>query len=90
MRLLRIIAAVAFVALGALVGALNPQRVTLDLGFAGIEAGLGVLVLAALLAGALCGGLMLALGVVIPLRRALRRARGTGDDAPRPPYDMGI
>jgi uncharacterized integral membrane protein len=89
MRLLRILLALAFVALGVAVGALNPQPVVLDLGFTGLAAGLGVMVLAALLVGALCGGLVLALGVVLPLRRALKHERA-GEQAPRPPYDMGV
>ncbi|MCW5580870.1 MAG: LapA family protein [Luteimonas sp.] len=86
MRLLRILIALLFVALGAAIGGLNPQRVTLDLGFAGIEAGLGVLVLSALLAGAVAGGLILSFGVVVPLRRALGRAQAA---APPSPYDSG-
>ena len=89
MRLLRILIALLFAALGVAIGALNPQRVTLDLGFTGLDAGLGVLVLAALLVGVLCGGLMLALGVVVPLRRELKRERAR-DHAPPPPYDMGV
>ncbi len=88
MRLLRILIALLFVALGAAVGGLNPQRVALDLGFAGIEAGLGVLVLAALLIGAIAGGLILSLGVVVPLRRALGRARAQASPLPTP-YDTG-
>ncbi len=88
MRPLRILIALLFVALGAAVGGLNPQRVALDLGFAGIEAGLGVLVLSALLVGALIGGLILSLGVVVPLRRALARARAQAA-APPSPYDTG-
>ncbi len=88
MRLLRILIALLFVALGAAVGGLNPQRVALDLGFATIEAGLGVLVLSALLVGALIGGLILSLGVVVPLRRALGRARAQAA-APPSPYDTG-
>ena len=88
MRLLRILIALLFVALGAAVGGLNPQRVALDLGFAGIESSLGVLVLSALLVGALSGGLILSLGVVVPLRRALGRARAQAA-APPSPYDTG-
>ena len=92
MRPLRILIALVFVAIGLAVGALNPQRVTLDLGATGIEAGLGVLVLAALLIGALCGGLVLALGVVLPLRRRLKHDRATSAAAPgpQPPFDMGV
>ncbi|WP_202844666.1 lipopolysaccharide assembly protein LapA domain-containing protein [Luteimonas saliphila] len=89
MRLLRILIALLFALLGIAVGALNPQRVTLDLGFAGLDAGLGVMLLAALLAGAVCGGLALALGVIVPLRRRLQRDRA-GEDPARPPYDTGV
>lgn len=89
MRLLRILIGLLFAALGLAIGALNQQQVTLDLGFAGLDAGLGVMVLAALLVGVLCGGLMLALGVVVPLRRELKRERAR-DGAPSPPYDMGV
>ena len=88
MRLLKILIALLFVAFGAVVGGLNPQRVALDLGLAGIEAGLGVLLLSALLLGALIGGLILSLGVVVPLRRALGRARAQAA-APPSPYDSG-
>ncbi len=88
MRLLKILLALLFVALGAAIGGLNPQRVALDLGFAGIEAGLGVLVLAALLVGAVAGGLVLSLGVVVPLRRALGRARAQAAPPPSP-HDTG-
>ena len=86
MRLLRILIALLFVALGIAIGGLNPQRVTLDLGFAGIDASLGVLVLSALLAGVIAGGLILSLVVVVPLRRALLR---THKVPPPSPYDTG-
>ena len=90
MRLIRILSAVVFVALGAAVGALNRQPVVLDLGFGGIHAGLGVIVLAALLAGALCGGLALALGVVVPLRRRLAARQSAEVPMPHPPHDFGV
>ena len=51
MRLLRLIAAFACIVLGAIVGALNTQRVVLDLGFATIPTSLGLGVLLALLLG---------------------------------------
>ena len=89
MRLLRILFAIVFIALGIALGALNPQAVVLDLGITVVHAGLGIVLLATLLLGALLGGLALALGVIAPLRRDLERKRGR-DDAPRPPYDMGV
>jgi uncharacterized integral membrane protein len=74
MRLLRLIAAIACILLGAIVGALNTQTVVLDLGIASLRASLGLSVLVALLLGVLVGGTILAIGVVGPLRRRLRRA----------------
>lgn len=74
MRLIRLIAAFACVLLGAVVGALNTQPVLVDLGFATLRSSLGLAVLVPLLLGLLLGGTILAVGVVAPLRRRLRRA----------------
>ena len=79
MRLTRTLAAVACLLLGAVVGALNPQPVALDLGFAVLRTSLGLCVLVALLVGVVAGGAVLAVSLVAPLRRRLRaaeRARG--------------
>ena len=74
MRLIRLIAAIACILLGAVVGALNTQPVALDLGMTTIRASLGLSMLVALLLGVLLGGGILAISVVLPLRRRLRRA----------------
>lgn len=74
MRLIRLIVAIACVLLGAIVGALNTQSVMLDFGIASIRASLGLSVLVALLLGVVVGGTILAVGVVAPMRRRLRRA----------------
>ena len=74
MRLVRLIAAFACIVLGAIVGALNTQRVVLDLGFTTVPTSLGLGLLLALLLGVLVGGTILAIGVVAPMRRRLRRA----------------
>ncbi|MDI1253443.1 lipopolysaccharide assembly protein LapA domain-containing protein [Thermomonas sp.] len=74
MRLIRLIAAIACILLGAIIGALNTQPIALDLGMATIRASLGLSVLVALLLGVLVGGGILAIAVVAPLRRRLRRA----------------
>ncbi len=74
MRLIRLIAAIACILLGAVVGALNTQSVALDLGMTTIRASLGLTVLVFLLLGVLIGGGILAIGVVAPLRRRLRRS----------------
>ena len=81
MRLLRLIAAFACIVLGAIVGALNTQRVVLDLGLIRLPTSLGLGILLALVLGVLVGGTILAVGVVAPMRRRLRRAEA----AARPP-----
>ncbi|RZA21686.1 MAG: DUF1049 domain-containing protein [Lysobacteraceae bacterium] len=74
MRLIRLFVAIACILLGAIVGALNTQPVLLDFGIASVRASLGLSVLVALLLGVLVGGTILAVGVVAPMRRRLRRA----------------
>ena len=73
MRLLRVLVGFFFIAAGLAIGALNPQPVAIDLGFATLQATLGVAILVALLAGVIAGGLVLAVSVVLPLRKRLRR-----------------
>ena len=74
MRPLRALIALLFLALGVVVGALNPGVAAVDLGVWRLEAALGVLLLAAVLCGVLLGGLAMVVAVVLPLRRELRRA----------------
>src|SRR3546814_4418845 len=75
MRLIRFLIALLCIAAGVVVGALNPQPVSLDLGFTTLRGTLGVSMLIALLVGAIAGGLVLAASVVVPLRQQLRRER---------------
>lgn len=81
MRPLRAFIALLFLALGVVVGALNPDQAVVDLGLWHIEAALGVLLLAAVLCGVLLGGLAMVVAVVLPLRRELRRASNVGEAA---------
>ena len=87
-RLIRLVVAVAWILLGAIVGALNTQSVLLDFGIASIRTSLGLSVLVALLLGVVVGGAILAIAVVAPLRRRLRRAEqnlhGGATRTPRP------
>lgn len=84
MRLLRILLAIACLAAGIVVGALNTQLVRLDLGLVELTPSLGVALIVALLLGVLVGGLALAASVVWPLRRRLARAeRGVAAGPPR-------
>jgi putative membrane protein len=82
MRLIRAFIALCFVALGIVFGALNRQPVRVDLWFAAFEGRLGLVLLGVLLAGAVLGGVIVTLGVVLPLRRSLARPR---TDAPPTP-----
>ena len=54
---------------------INLESVRLDLLFGAFSAPLGILVLVSLLLGALAGGLTVYVGVVLPLRMRLARAR---------------
>jgi lipopolysaccharide assembly protein A len=75
MRLIRSLMALCFIALGIVFGALNRAPVRVELWFGAFEGRLGLVLLAVLLVGALLGGLVVTLGVVLPLRRAMARAR---------------
>jgi lipopolysaccharide assembly protein A len=85
MRLIRSLIALCFVALGIFFAALNRDPVRVDLWFTAFQGRLGLVLLAVLLAGALLGGLVVTLGVVLPLRRALNRSRADGNANPRTP-----
>ena len=79
MRLIRLLVAIACLAIGIAIGALNTQRVQLDLGFAYVPTSLGIAVLASLLLGVVIGGLVLTASVVLPLRQRLRRTQVRND-----------
>ena len=85
MRLIRSFIALGFVALGIVFGALNREPVRVDLWFAAFEGRLGLVLLAVLLAGAVVGGLVVTLGVVLPLRRLLARTRTEASTTERMP-----
>lgn len=73
MRVLRLLVACLFLAAGALLGALNPQPVSIDFGPASMQAGLGVSLLGALLVGVAACGLLLSALVIVPMKMRLRR-----------------
>ena len=87
MRLIRFFVALVCLVLGAVVGALNRQPVSIDLGFANIPSNLGIALLVALLAGVLVGGLAITASVVLPLRQRLARAER---DRPVPLPENGV
>ncbi|HUH90121.1 MAG TPA: LapA family protein [Lysobacter sp.] len=74
MRLIRILIALACLALGAVVGALNRQPVSIDVGFGHLSSNLGIALIVCLLLGVLIGGMAISASLVLPLRRRLARA----------------
>lgn len=75
MRVIRLLIALVCLAAGAVLGALNRQIVSIDLGVGFVPAtSLGIALIVALLIGALIGGLAISASVVLPLRRRLARA----------------
>ena len=86
MRVIRLLIALACLAAGAILGALNRQIVSIDLGLGFVPAtSLGIALIVALLLGALIGGLAISASVVLPLRRRLSRAERAASAAPAPP-----
>ena len=74
MRVIKSLIALFFVAMGVVFGALNKQRVHVDLWFGGLDGRLGLFLLTVLLLGAFIGGVAVLGGVVWPLRRRLHRS----------------
>lgn len=85
MRPLRLLTAIVFLAVGLVLGVLNAEPATVDLGVVQVEAGLGVILLCTLLAGVLAGGLAIVASVVLPLRRTLRRVEKGAQKSEAPP-----
>jgi hypothetical protein len=82
MRVLRLLVACLFLAAGALLGALNPQPVRIDLGAVSVHAGLGASLVGALLVGVAACGLLLSALVIVPLKVRLRRLQTASAAAP--------
>ncbi len=73
MRFGLILLVLVFAVAGAVFGSLNGQAIDLDFYFGQAVLGKGAALLCALLAGWLLGGLLVYLGMVVPLRRRVRR-----------------
>jgi uncharacterized integral membrane protein len=90
MRLVLILIVIVFLALGALLGALNAERITVDFYFAQLTAPKGALLLTAVAIGWLLGGLVASVARVRKLRRDHRTTQRRPREAPaepRPPMD---
>jgi uncharacterized integral membrane protein len=90
MRLALVILVIAFVVLGAIFGALNAERIVLDLYFWQPSVPKGALILAAVVVGWLAGGLVAWLAPRPRIHRELRETRRQLREArrePTPPSD---
>jgi lipopolysaccharide assembly protein A len=72
MRLLIVILVLLFAVLGAVFGALNGERVIYDFYFVTASLPKGAMLISALLAGWLIGGVVVYFGLVLRLRRRVR------------------
>jgi uncharacterized membrane protein YciS (DUF1049 family) len=75
MKLARLLILLAVLVAGLIVGALNSQDMTLNLGFTAIHSSTGLAITIALLTGAIIGAGLVMVGLVIPLYSKLRRAQ---------------
>lgn len=75
MRIVFLLLALLFLAVGIVFGALNPAPVTVDFYWLQVPVSLGFALLVGALAGAVVAGLVLTLSVIWPLRARLRRAQ---------------
>ena len=75
MRVIRFLVAIVCLAFGAVLGALNRQVVSIDVGFGHVASNLGIVMLACLLVGVIVGGMAISASVVWPLRRRLANAQ---------------
>ena len=82
MRVIKALAALCFVVIGVLFGALNREHVHVDVGLAGFDMRLGFLILVVALIAACLGGLAVMAGVVWPMRRKLRAGGETRHSGP--------
>lgn len=85
MHLIRFLIALACIAAGAIVGALNRQPILVDFGAFQLASTLGVALLGSLLLGVLLGGLAISAGLVLPMRRRLARAERERTPPPATP-----
>lgn len=84
MRVLKALIALLFAVAGLLIGALNRQTVDIDLFFTRIQAHLGLVLLLCVLAGAVVGGALASVGLLLNRRAENAPKRGAADGADAP------
>ena len=77
-RIAFIVVTVLAILVGLLIGTLNSETVSVDLLWVQLDWPLGLLILAACVAGLFLGILLSWLFTILPLRAQLRKARGQG------------
>lgn len=77
MNVARLLILLAVLVAGLVIGALNSQAMTLNLGFTAIHSSTGLAIIVALLSGAIIGAGLVLVGLVIPLYSRLRKAQKT-------------
>lgn len=82
MRVLTLVIVIAFLALGALFGALNPQVVSYDFLFGSIKVSKGTALLLAMLVGWLLGGALCWAGSGLARQRKAMTAKRARDEKP--------
>jgi uncharacterized membrane protein YciS (DUF1049 family) len=75
MKVARLLILLAVLVAGLVIGALNSQDMTLNLGFTAIHSSTGLAITVALLTGAIIVAGLVVVGVVIPLYSRLRNAQ---------------
>ena len=75
MKVARLLILLAVLVAGLVIGALNSQDMTLNLGFTAIHSSTGLAITVALLTGAIIGAGLVLVGLVIPLYSRLRKAQ---------------
>lgn len=82
MNLFRLLVLLAFLLVGLIIGALNSERLVIDLGVTSISTSSGIAIIVSLLAGVALGAAIVLAGVVIPLYSRLRQANKLARTAP--------
>ncbi|WP_066096084.1 hypothetical protein [Xanthomonas massiliensis] len=90
MNIFRVLVLLAFLLVGLVIGALNSERLVVDLGVTSIVTSSGIAIIFALLAGVVLGAAIVLAAVVLPLYGRLRRANKQLKTQPVPPSPSDV